>query len=127
MAKQVYIDSDGNEIPVSGTINSADMMPMSASDATKVSAAIDNKVNISDLTPKQFTTSSLISIQGNETVTQTFTVTNAKYGIITGFAITSNLNAVALQFFFNTPTTVQVRVKNVSATADVFGITFFYI
>ena len=86
-----------------------------------------SKVNISDLTPKQFATSSLINIQANETVTQTFTVTNAKYGIITGFAITSNLNVVALQFFFNTPTTVQVRVKNVSATADVFGITFFYI
>lgn len=96
---------------------------------TSVKSSLVGAVNevVSDLTPKQFTTSSLISIQANETVTQTFTVTNAKYGIITGFAITSNLNVVALQFFFNDPTTVQVRVKNVSATADVFGITFFYI
>lgn len=40
MSKQIYIDSDGNEIQVSGTVNSADMMPMSASDSTKVSEAI---------------------------------------------------------------------------------------
>ena len=43
MSKQIYIDSDGNEIPVSGTINSADMMPMSASDNTKVSDACSYK------------------------------------------------------------------------------------
>lgn len=42
MSKQIYIDSDGNEIQVSGTVNSADMMPMSVSDATKVSEAIGN-------------------------------------------------------------------------------------
>ena len=40
MSKQIYIDSDGNEIQVSGTVNTADMMPMSASDSKKVSEAI---------------------------------------------------------------------------------------
>lgn len=47
MSKQVYIDSNGNEIQVSGTVNTADMMPMSASDSTKVSEAIGD---LSDLT-----------------------------------------------------------------------------
>ena len=42
MSKQVYIDSEGNEILLSGTVNSADMMPMSVGDATKVSEAIGN-------------------------------------------------------------------------------------
>lgn len=105
--------------------NIGDLSTLTTTDKSSLVGAVNEVV--SDLTPKQFTTSSLISIQANETVTQTFTVTNAKHGIITGFAITSNLNVVALQFFFNDPTTVQVRVKNVSATADVFGITFFYI
>ena len=86
-----------------------------------------DKVNVSDLTPKTFSTTTPISIQANETVTQQFTVNNAKYGIITGFAITSNLNVVALQFYFYNATTVQVRVKNVSNVNDVFHISFFYI
>lgn len=40
MSKQIYIDSNGNEIQVSGTVNTADMMPMSGNDSTKVSEAI---------------------------------------------------------------------------------------
>ena len=40
MSKQIYIDSEGNEIKVSGTVNTADMLPMSASDSKKVSEAI---------------------------------------------------------------------------------------
>ena len=47
MSKQIYIDSNGNEIQVSGTVNTADMMPMSASDSRKVSEAIGD---LSDLT-----------------------------------------------------------------------------
>ena len=47
MSKQVYIDSNGNEIQVSGTVNTADMMPMSGNDSTKVSEAIGD---LSDLT-----------------------------------------------------------------------------
>ena len=42
MSKQIYIDSDGNEVQVSGTVNTADMLPMSASDSTKVKNAIGN-------------------------------------------------------------------------------------
>lgn len=54
MAKEFYIDKDGNEVLVSGTVNTADMLPMSASDSTKVSEAIDevndNKADKSALT-----------------------------------------------------------------------------
>ena len=49
MSKQVYIDSNGNEVQVSGTVNTADMMPMSASDSTKVKTAIGTKANSSDI------------------------------------------------------------------------------
>lgn len=139
------IDNIAEEI---SDLTGADI-PLTSEDSTKVSEAIGDlstltttdksslvgavnevnggKVNVSDLTPKTYSTSSPISIQANETITQHFTVNNAKYGIITGFAITSNLNVVALQFYFYNATTVQVRVKNVSNANDVFHISFFYI
>ena len=41
MAKQIYIDSNGNEIPVSGTINTAAMLPISGSDQTDTKDYID--------------------------------------------------------------------------------------
>lgn len=40
MAQEFYIDENGNKIPISGTVTSADMLPMSASDSRKVSEAI---------------------------------------------------------------------------------------
>ena len=40
MSKQVYIDENGNEVLVSGTVNTADMMPMSGGDSTTVAEAI---------------------------------------------------------------------------------------
>ena len=42
MAKQIYIDSNGNEVMLSGTINSADMLPISAGSSTMTKAYIDN-------------------------------------------------------------------------------------
>ena len=47
MSKQVYIDSNGNEVLVSGTVNTADMMPMSGNDSTKVSTAIGDLSQLS--------------------------------------------------------------------------------
>lgn len=42
MAQEFYIDENGNKIPISGTVTSADMLPMSASDSRKVSDVIDD-------------------------------------------------------------------------------------
>lgn len=43
MAQEFYIDENGNMIPISGTVTSADMLPMSASDDSKVSEAIGDR------------------------------------------------------------------------------------
>ncbi len=40
MSKQVYIDSNGNEVQVSGTVNSADMLPIEAGSSKMTSEAI---------------------------------------------------------------------------------------
>lgn len=46
MAKQIYIDENGNEQLVSGTINTADMLPIESGSATNTKDYIDSKVAI---------------------------------------------------------------------------------
>jgi len=44
MAKQIYIDENGNEQLVSGTINTADMLPIESGSATNTKDYIDNLI-----------------------------------------------------------------------------------
>ena len=41
MAKQIYIDENGNPIEVSGTINTAELLPISGNDPTDTKEYID--------------------------------------------------------------------------------------
>lgn len=43
MSKQIYIDSEGNEIQVSGTVNSADKLPIEAGSSTMTKTELDGK------------------------------------------------------------------------------------
>ena len=45
MAKQIYIDENGNEQLVSGTINNAELLPISSSDPMNTKDYIDTKQN----------------------------------------------------------------------------------
>ena len=45
MAKQIYIDENGNENLVSGTINNAELLPISSIDTTNTKDYIDGKVS----------------------------------------------------------------------------------
>ena len=42
MAKQIYIDENGNELMVSGTINTADMLPIQSGSSTNTKDYIDS-------------------------------------------------------------------------------------
>lgn len=42
MAKQIYVDENGNPIEVSGTINTAELLPISGNDTTDTKTYIDN-------------------------------------------------------------------------------------
>ena len=44
MAKQIYIDSNGNEILVSGTVNSADILPIETGSGTNTKAYVDGLI-----------------------------------------------------------------------------------
>lgn len=43
MAKQIYIDENGNENLVSGTINNAEMLPIESGSSTNTKSYIDSK------------------------------------------------------------------------------------
>ena len=60
MAKQIYIDENGNPIEVSGTINNASMLPISANDSTDTKTYIDTGLSglIKTTTASGTTTSS---------------------------------------------------------------------
>lgn len=75
MSKQIYIDSNGNEIQVSGTVNTADMMPMSASDSTKVSEAIDevNAVTTTNIATTGYSDVGIDLVKNNKMVQFKFT------------------------------------------------------
>lgn len=45
MAKQMYIDENGNPIQVSGTVNTAELLPISGNDTTDTKTYIDGFVN----------------------------------------------------------------------------------
>lgn len=80
MSKQIYIDSEGNEIQVSGTVNTADMMPMSASDSRKVSEVVSNKAttgNSITFTPETGITAGATSAVINKTVFLNLTFTGS--------------------------------------------------
>ena len=44
MSKEIYVDGNGNENFISGTINNASILPISANDSTNTKSYIDNKL-----------------------------------------------------------------------------------
>ena len=49
MAKQIYIDENGNPIEVSGTINTAELLPISGNDPTDTKTYIDTKTALNNI------------------------------------------------------------------------------
>ena len=80
MAKQIYVDENGNPIEVSGTINNASMLPISANDSTDTKTYIDTGWSglVSELAKKTTMYSTEIKYSGSSTtVTFNLTLTSA--------------------------------------------------
>ena len=80
MAKQIYIDENGNPIEVSGTVNTAELLPISGNDPTDTKSYIDTGLSgKQDKYWKQI--SSYFELTGNNTGTWSFTddLSTAKY------------------------------------------------
>ena len=78
MSKQIYIDSEGNEIQVSGTVNSADMLPFTAGSSKMTSEAIGS-LSFLTTTNKDSLVDAVNEVNGKLTV-ETDTYNIATYG-----------------------------------------------
>ena len=134
MAKQIYIDENGNENLVSGTINTGKLLPMSTTDPTKVAdrieaceTAISGKADTSTFAPKNVSTASAITVTANNIDTQDFTVNDSTYKIVVGFQLGNSINFAMVQCYFENTTTIRTRVRNLANTSDSYTIKVFYI
>ena len=64
MAKQIYIDGNGNEQLVSGTINNAELLPIESGSATDTKTYIDNGLSGKQAKIKQETLNLTTTAQG---------------------------------------------------------------
>lgn len=115
MAQEFYIDENGNKIPISGTVNSADMLPMSASDDTKVSEAI-GAYSTTDFTANaEYTWSQIIHAEGT---TQFQIIRKGQIGIINvRFATSGAIDSGALNIP-NSPPTAYTEVRSAITSKD---------
>ena len=120
MSKQIYIDSNGNEIQVSGTVNSADMLPLEAGSSKMTSEAIGSLSSLTT-TNKDSLVDAVNEVNGGllKVKTQQMTVSFDSTG--EGILFNSNVNVLAVNdvlggspyvayiAYFSGPST---RVKN---------------
>ena len=83
MAKQIYVDENGNPIEVSGTVNNASMLPISGNDSTDTKTYIDTglsgKADKSGFIVTDTFSASNLSITNNTDYVKTFDVTKTGY------------------------------------------------
>ena len=131
MAKQIYIDENGNEQLVSGTINNAELLPIESGSATNTKSYIDSglsgKVNTNTLARKSVNTTNAITVAANTIDTQDFTVNDSNYNLVVGFMVSNSTNFAIVQCYFDNSTTIKTRVRNLANTSDSYQIKVFYI
>lgn len=119
MSKQIYIDSQGNENLISGTINTGETLPLTTNPADgTVSEAIGDlesgKSNL--LTTEAFNTT--FSVNANTDVAVNFDITKSGYtplGVV--FYTIANKDCIPHAIIFTNTTTATFHISNVSASA----------
>ena len=85
MSKQIYVDANGNETEYGGTVNYGSILPMSPTDDTPVSEAIETLENEkADLTSAVQIAKFSFTKTINATTEATFFVTRTDFGLPTG-------------------------------------------
>lgn len=106
-------------------------LPIQSGSATNTKDYIDTglsgKADTNNLAKKTVSLSEYVSISGNTIDTQSFSVNNATYGIICGFAVTNTPDVVVMQCYFDGTSTIYLRVRNVSASTQSYKATIYYI
>ena len=63
-----------------------------------------------------------VSVAANDISTVTMNVSDAVYQIIKGFSIFGAANIVIMQCYFASPTSIQMRCRNVSSSSQTFSV-----
>ena len=110
MAKQIYIDENGNPIEVSGTINTAELLPISANDPTDTKSYIDTglsgKADTSDIPTTHtqqgsggYSQGDTLQINNNVLAHSIIVINFGRYGY--GGSFTIDKSAMANGFYSN--------------------------
>ena len=107
----------------------ADTLPIQSGSSTNTKDYIDTRLSgkADIVTVKQVAIDTAISVSANAIDTQTLTVNDAVYGIVTGFAITNSSEIVMMQCYFNGTSSISLRVKNVANSTQTYKATIQYI
>ena len=109
----------------------AELLPIESGSSTNTKSYIDSglsgKANTTTLAKKSDGLTEYVSISGNTIDTQSFSVNDATYGIICGFAVTNTPEVVVMQCYFDGTSTIYLRVRNVSASTQSYKATIYYI
>ena len=109
----------------------AELLPIESGSSTNTKSYIDSglsgKANTTTLAKKSVGLTEYVSISGNTIDTQSFSVNDATYGIICGFAVTNTPEVVVMQCYFDGTSTIYLRVRNVSASTQSYKATIYYI
>lgn len=120
MSKQIYIDSNGNEIQVSGTVNSADMLPLEAGSSKMTSAAIGTLSSLTT-TNKDSLVEAVNEVDGKVSTKQNSNVLNIVKTFTSGTS-TDAINSLITEY----GKTNMMFAFNVSGVGYFFGaLTFF--
>ena len=128
MAKEIYIDENGTENLVSGTINYGSLLPMSPSDpdfvADRITALENNKIESDFIATQEFTIDSL-TVSNNTDYYRTIDVSKTGYTPI-GIIQSGFLGSYDTRFHFSRLSlTGNTAYVNFRANAESFSTSGF--
>lgn len=122
--EQVTVTRDEGTISEAGDqFNASNMNDLEQ----RVKDGFDEKADKNNFAKKSVSLTEFASINGNMIDTKSFSVNDATYGIICGFAITNTPEVVVMQCYFDGTSTIYLRVRNVSASTQSYKAIVFYI
>ena len=114
MAKQIYIDENGNEVLVSGTITNAGNLPLGSdfSDPNSTAGAINSLITTD-------TVSGTVNIGANNYADPVYTVTKTGYtakGLV-GLYVSNTSAVVNAYYLQDAGTKIKIVLRNVTGSA----------
>lgn len=127
MAKQIYIDENGNEQLVSGTINNAEMLPIESGSVTNTKDYIDSKETLLTTAINGKASKSLIDVYQSKSGSPAVIAGIGGYATVMVIGFAQGIGAVAIL--------IKINNSAIASTIDLFtgqsftsaSLTFTYV